>query len=121
MLITTPNAAGIDLNKPEDYLHSLHQPFHTRLFSDRALTAMAEETGFEVLHLYRRRYFGTPEPFMNYTFLLDYLKAYDNTFDACGDKKSLTLLFTRPSLLFYGFFGYFFPNRGEMMLLVRRK
>lgn len=121
LLITTPNAAAIDLDKQEDYLFSLHQPYHPHVFSPQALTKMAEALSFHVVRFYKRGYYDTLIPSINYSFMLHYIKAMGNVMVVGSEIINYGLLFSHPSLIFYAFFGYFFPNYGAMMMLLEKK
>jgi SAM-dependent methyltransferase len=121
IFITTVNAAGIDLNKPDNYLHSLHQPFHPHLFSPQALEDMARRESFQVVRFYKRFYYDTLIPTVNYAFMLQYLKAQGNTFAVGPEVVDPKLFITNPALWFYAFFGYFFPNTGLMMMLLEKE
>lgn len=81
IVIGTPNAASIDLGTPEQYIHTLHQPYHRHIFSRAALLDAGEKMGWKLVQYYPTMYTNTWVPFVNQTFLLHYFRCFDNTID----------------------------------------
>ena len=119
--IGTPNAEELDLSQPDECLNSLHQPFHIRILSKKTLLWLGEQTGFELAADYDRYYFDTLLPFINWRAITYYLRLMGNDLDAAFEKPRLMVYLTSPRMLFYGFFGYFFPPRSEMTIIFRKK
>ncbi|MEJ2646620.1 MAG: class I SAM-dependent methyltransferase [Gammaproteobacteria bacterium] len=120
LCIGTPRADGIDLSDPEQSIHSLHTPFHCHILSEQALQGLAAEHHLLVERLYRRHIFDTLVPFVNWTFIHDYLGKLDNTLDAGFETPSMRTILTSPHLIAMGLFGYFRPIRSEMLALIRK-
>ncbi len=120
LAIGTPNAAGIDLAKPELFSLSLHPPYHRHLLSEQALLAMAGKMGLTPVARYRRFYYDTLWPTVNYRFLRGYVRRAGNVLDAAFEPPRVGLVLMSPVLWFHALFGYFFPPRSEMMVLFRR-
>ena len=121
LAIGTPDGAEIDLGDPERFSLSLHPPYHRHLLSAQALLAMASQLGLEPVAQYRRFYYDTLWPTVNYRFLRGYVRRAGNVLDAAFEPPHIWLVLTSPVLWFHALFGYFFPPRSEMMVLFRRK
>lgn len=121
LCVGTPRAEGIDLERPAESIHSLHQPFHLHILSETALEAIAADAGLVAEKVYHRHSCDTPYPFVNWPFLRAYLKAMDDTLDAGFDPPRIGIVAASPRLLLLGLFGYLFPSPGEMIGIFRRK
>ncbi len=120
LCIGTPDAEQIDLSHPAKYSLSLHQPYHRHILSRRALIHMAEKAGLRTVKIYRRWYYDTVWPTINYRFLQTYIQKAGNVLDAAVEPPRIGLVLTSPLLLFYALFGYLFPPKNEMMVFFRR-
>jgi 2-polyprenyl-3-methyl-5-hydroxy-6-metoxy-1,4-benzoquinol methylase len=118
--IGTPCADAVDLRRTEDTLHSLHQPYHPHIFSERAMRDAGERAGLRLESLERRHSCDTPAPFVNWTFLKAYIESGDNTLDAGFDPPRIAAVAMSPKLWFYGLFGYWLPLGSEMIALFRK-
>jgi 2-polyprenyl-3-methyl-5-hydroxy-6-metoxy-1,4-benzoquinol methylase len=118
LAIGTPNADHVSLKQrtaPE-----LHQPYHRHILSERALTDAATKVGLEVEHVYRRLYIDSLYPGMNARFVWGYYTALGGQIDALTEPIRASKVFGSPKLLFWAFFGYFFPERGNILVSFRK-
>jgi len=120
LCIGTPRADGIDLRRAQDAIHSLHQPYHLHILSEKALTAVALGEGLRLERLYRRHSCDTRYPFVNWSFLRGYLRALDDTLDAGFDPPRVDVVATSPGLLVRGLLGYLVPASTEMIAVFRK-
>lgn len=118
--IGTPNAEGIDLKRWRTYMHALHQPYHVHILSERILRRMAGERGLTVTKIYHTYYADTLLPFVNMRINLFYATLFDNTIDLAFDPIRFHPKLLSPRGLALGLFGYFVPQRCEMMVLFRK-
>ena len=118
--IGTPNAAGIDLTRPDLYSLSLHAPYHRHILSESALLDLGREFALAPVGRYHRFYYDTWWPTVNYRFLRAYVRRAGNVLDAAFEPPRVRLLFTSPGLWLDALFGYLFPPRSEMMVVFRR-
>jgi SAM-dependent methyltransferase len=120
LMVGTPNAADVDLGRPDDFIHVLHQPFHRKILSRGALLVLAYRYGLVLERQYRTSYANTRIPFLNGRFRAHYLRSMDDTLDAGFDPIDLRnrRLWTLRALLL-GFLGSFFPDRGYITALFR--
>jgi len=116
--IGTPNAAAIRLDR---HRHALHAPYHRHIFSKRALVAAGAKRGWAIAGYYPTQYANTLVPFLNSRFYLHYLRSQDDCIDCLLQPPRVGPLLTRlPSTLFWGFFGYFFAEETDVMIIFRR-
>jgi hypothetical protein len=59
-------------------------------------------------------------PFVNSRFGKAYLRRIGNTMDALLEKQTPGVIFGSPRLLFYAFFGYFLPPKGNITVFFRK-
>lgn len=120
--VGTPNAAAIDLSRPERYVHALHLPYHRHILSKQALIGAGERRGLKLLRYYPTQYANTLFPFLNSSFYLYYMNLFDNSLDALIEPpRVLPLLLRLPLTLFWGLTGYFFAEETDVMAVFRRE
>jgi 2-polyprenyl-3-methyl-5-hydroxy-6-metoxy-1,4-benzoquinol methylase len=119
--IGTPDAAAIDLARPEKYVHSLHAPYHRHMLSKDALVAGGERQGLKLARFYPRMYADTRVPFLNDAFYRFYMAAADDTLDALMEPVRVGgLLLRAPVTLFLGLFGSLFSRGTDVMAVFHR-
>lgn len=116
--IGTPDADAIDLGRPDQFLHALHQPFHRHILSVSALREAGNALGWRLDEHYSTMYANTRVPFINSRFVMHFLACGDNTIDVAFEPID----FANPRLwspltLWYGLFGYFQPPKTDIMLV----
>jgi SAM-dependent methyltransferase len=118
--IGTPNAEAIDLGNIAPYVHSLHLPYHRHIFSKRALMAAGTARGWRCERYYRTPYADTAIPFINTRFFAYYMRLRDDSLDSLMEAPRLAPLLARlPLTLFWGFFGKFFADESDIMIVFR--
>lgn len=117
--IGTPNAAAIDLARPLDTLHALHQPYHRSILAKDALIAAGDELGWRLLRYYPAAYGNTYLPFVNFRMWTRYSGALDNTMDLVFESPHFRLRFLSPAALFDAFLGGFFCPDLDVMAVFR--
>lgn len=119
--VGTPNATAIDLRRPEDFVHTLHAPYHRHLLSREALLLLGERRKWSLVEYYPTMYSNTRVPFLNEAFYLHYTRLTDGTLDALMEPVRVgALLMKAPETLFYGFFGFFLSRHTDVMAIFRR-
>jgi 2-polyprenyl-3-methyl-5-hydroxy-6-metoxy-1,4-benzoquinol methylase len=104
--IGTPNAVSIDLGRSDQFIHTLHQPYHRHIFSRDALLEAGEKTGWKVVRYYPTMYTNTWIPFVNQRFLLHYFRCCDDNIDlALEPIHANNWRLWTPLTLFYALFG----------------
>lgn len=118
ILVGTPNASGIDPTRAEQFVHSLHVPFHRHILSERALFDVGAKLGWRLVRFYRDAH-NTPYPCVNYRYLLFYMASWDNTLDTLVQIKPNLRLLLHPLAYFYALFGALVPPKSECQILFR--
>jgi 2-polyprenyl-3-methyl-5-hydroxy-6-metoxy-1,4-benzoquinol methylase len=120
LYIGTADSEGVDMNNLEPHIMRLHQPFHRIIISQETLKTLGEETGLELVAIYRRSYMDTLIPFANYRFLDEFSKALGHDMNKALDPAAGLIVLRRPILLFWGCLGYFFPSACEPAVVLRK-
>lgn len=119
--VGTPNAQAIDLARPEDFVHTIHAPYHRHILSKDALFDVGKRHGLTVDAYYPTMYSNTRVPFLNEAFYFYYTKITDSTLDALMEPVRVgSLLLRLPVTLFWGFFGSFLSRHTDVMAVFRR-
>ena len=116
IVIGTPNAAGIDLTRANDYICPLHQPYHRHIFSVEALRQSGEGLSWSL-----RKYHSTPYtnmPILSLPFLQHYMRCFDNTLDVLFQRPlNSWKLWLHPRTLFLLLFGYFLCDDADIVAI----
>jgi SAM-dependent methyltransferase len=118
--IGTPDAAAIDLSRADDFVHTLHQPYHRHIFSAVALQTAGERLGWRVERFYSTMFNNTLVPTMNPRFVLHYVRCNDDCFDLVTEPVHAPLRLFTPATLFFALFGYFFDRHTDVQFLFRK-
>lgn len=119
LTIGTPNAEHISLGKEPLSTPELHQPYHRHILSEAALLRFGHENGLTASHRSHRLYMDSLFPFINTQFIWGYTVETGGFIDVVGEPPRFDVFFRSPSLLAKAFFGYFFPNRANMIISFR--
>ena len=119
LYVGTADSEPVDIHKLDSHLLRLHQPFHRVILTEKGLHQIAEETGMKMLRHWKRSYMDTLLPFINYTFLDKFNGAHNYNMDKAMGPNNSAILFKKPSLFFYGLFGYFIPSAWEPAVLLK--
>jgi SAM-dependent methyltransferase len=122
LCIETPNAEGIDLARPEHYLHALHVPYHVHILSQRALIDLAAQHRLRPMAVYNRWYMDGWLPGTSRNLVEGLLFYGDNDIDTGYESPRMGLFFKRPLLIIYLLVGFFIPSRknDHMMLFFEK-
>lgn len=121
--VGTPNAAAIDLRRPQDFVHTIHAPYHRHILSQSALVDAGKRHGFALDRFYSTMYSNTPVPFLNEAFYRYYAKLGDDTLDAVMEPVPMRvaiLLLLLPVTLFLGLFGAFLSRHTDVMAVFKK-
>jgi 2-polyprenyl-3-methyl-5-hydroxy-6-metoxy-1,4-benzoquinol methylase len=118
--IGTPDAAALDLSKPEDFVHALHAPYHRHILTRDALQKQAEARGWQVDRYYSTMYGNTLIPGENPRAGLHYLRCHDDCLDLLTEPVRFGWRLLSPETPFYMLFGYFFDRHTDVMFVFRK-
>jgi 2-polyprenyl-3-methyl-5-hydroxy-6-metoxy-1,4-benzoquinol methylase len=118
--IGTPDAAALDLQDAESYVHALHLPFHRHILSHDALRSAGERVGWGVERDYDTMYNNTWFPTMNPRFVLHYVRSHDDVFDLVAEPVKLSWKLLGPATPFFALFGHMFDRHTDIQVVFRK-
>ena len=113
----TADSQDVNMDDLEPHITRLHLPFHRVIINQAMLLHLGLKFGLEPVDIYLRSYMDTLRPFSNYRFLDEFNKALGHDLDKAIDPASASIVIKKPKLLYYAFFGYFFPSAHEPAVL----
>lgn len=120
LILGTPNAEEIRLDQTDAFLLHLHQPYHRHILSEQALLNLAASLSLKPSYRSIRWVNDSLYPFVNTRLSWAYAIAIDNNIDVFFEPIQLLVLLTSLKLLFYAFWGYFFPIPGNLILVFHK-
>ena len=118
--IGTPNAAAIDLDKIDQYVHSLHQPYHRHILALPALQEAGQNIGLKIERTYLTGYMNLPV--MSLKFLHYYMGCFDGTLDVLFERPlNSARLWLSPQTGFYLIAGYWLDDRTEVFVIFSKR
>jgi SAM-dependent methyltransferase len=120
LAVGIPDADTIDLDRVEDHLMALHQPYHRHIPSKQCLKDLGGELGLEVVAERDRFYYDTLIPGVNTRFLMSYIQLMGNHIDAAFDPPEIGKIVRTPRMLLHAAFGYFMPPGGITIVVFRK-
>ncbi|MBN3907024.1 MAG: class I SAM-dependent methyltransferase [Nostoc sp. NMS1] len=122
ILIGTPNAGNIDLNRPDlrDYYNCVHAPYHLHIYTRETLESLGKSQGWEFVNFFDRRYDDTPWFSFNSRVYNAYASLLDKSLDVFFEPFKLGKALTSPKFLFYAIFGYWLSFHADMSIMFRK-
>jgi 2-polyprenyl-3-methyl-5-hydroxy-6-metoxy-1,4-benzoquinol methylase len=121
VVVGTPNADAIDLARPEERVHTLHQPYHRHILSKSALLALGVEMGWTLVRYYPTMYANTRVPFVNASFLVHYFRCFDDCVDlAIEPIRFDSWKIWSPLTLVHAFGGSFWAPETDVTAIFRK-
>lgn len=123
ILIGTPNAAKIDLTRPDlcDYYNEVHVPYHLHLYTRQTIEVLGIEQRWQPLDFYDRAYYDVSWFGLNARAWNEYQRLCDGTIDAVvEDPIDWGKALSSPKFWFYGIFGYWLSLRTGMDIMFRK-
>lgn len=122
ILIGTPNAANIDLNRPDlpEYYNCVHIPYHLHMYTRETLESLGRKQGWEPVDCFDRKYYDTRWLGLNYRSWNTYTTLLDGSLDVLFEPLKLGKALISPKFLFYAIFGYWFRIDTEMTVMFRK-
>ncbi|MDP3493636.1 MAG: class I SAM-dependent methyltransferase [Hyphomonadaceae bacterium] len=119
LAVGTPDAAELRIDDPLDESGRLHQPFHRHLITRDLLAQLMTQGGATIIHEARRYYVDTWIPFLNSSFLFNYMHRTGGAIDAGLETIRLGTIMASPALLFRGLLGRFLQRKQDVLIVVR--
>jgi SAM-dependent methyltransferase len=122
ILIGTPNAANLNLNRPDlpDHYNFVHVPYHLHIYTRETLESLGRSQGWEPIDFFGRRYDDTPWFSFNPRAVHAYMSLFDGSLDVLFEPLQPTKAFTSYKFLFYAIFGYWLSFRSGMAIMFRK-
>jgi 2-polyprenyl-3-methyl-5-hydroxy-6-metoxy-1,4-benzoquinol methylase len=120
IVIGTPNADYTSVRgEPADI--ELSQPYHRHILSEKSLLDLGRERGLRPLRVYHSNAIDSLIPGINTKFMWTYINNMGGMIDVAFEPMRMSTVLLSPTLLFYTFFGFFFPPRANMVIVFRRE
>ena len=122
LCIQTPRADGIRLSDPEEFIHTLHMPYHVHILSEKALTRLCVENGLVVQSIHYRWFRDSRMPCASRRFIERFMRSHGNDMDSAFEPPKLGIVLATPALWFYSLFGPLLPSKKKdyMMIMLRK-
>lgn len=122
ILIGTPNAANLDLNRPDlpDDYNLVHVPYHLHIYTRETLESLGRSQGWEPVDFFDRGYEDTPWFGFNVRAWNAYTSLFDGSVDAVFEPLKLGKGLTSPKYVFYATFGYWLSFYSRMSIMFRK-
>lgn len=122
ILIGTPNAAKIDLNRPNvpDSYHEVHIPYHIHIYTRESLESLGLGLKWKPIDFFDRRYDDTPWFGFNARTTNVYTSLMDGSMDAMFEPLKLGKALTSPKFLFNAAFGYWLSYHTGMGIMFNK-
>lgn len=122
ILVGTPNAAKIDISRPDaDHCYYVHVPYHLHLYTRETLEALGRKQGWEPVDFFDRKYDDTPWFSLNNRAVHAYMNAFDGSLDVLAEPLKLGRAFTSLPFVFWSIFGYWFSLKAGMGVMFRKR
>lgn len=123
IFIGTPNAANIDLTKPDvsDFYNPVHVPYHFHIYTPEVLEYLGNCQGWEAVDFFEKAYHDTLNIGVNVRSWNAYQRLLDGTIDVVVQPPKLGKALTSLKVIFYGFFGYWLSYKTEMSMMFRKR
>lgn len=122
ILIGTPNAANINLSKPNisDFYNEVHVPYHLHIYTRESLNSLGCRQGWESVDFFGKPYHDTLWPGLNARAWNEYQRLLDGTLDALYKSVKLSKALASYRFIFYAAFGYWLSFRTGMAMMFRK-
>ncbi|MGA7935699.1 MAG: class I SAM-dependent methyltransferase, partial [Kovacikia sp.] len=122
ILISTPNAANLNLKRPDlpDNAGCIHVPYHLHIYTRETLESLGRSQGWEPVAFFDRKYDDTSWFGFNSRAACEYACLIDGSMDVFNEPLKLWKMFSSPKFLFWATFGYWLSSRPVMSIMFRK-
>lgn len=122
ILIGTPDAANLDLNRPDlpDDYNLVHVPYHLHTYTRETLEYLGRCQGWEPVTFFDRGFDDTPWFGFNVRTWNAYVSLFDGSVDVVFEPLKLRKALTSYKFLFYAIFGYWLSYYSRMSIMFRK-
>lgn len=116
----TPNAAQLDLARPDGFHNEIHAPYHLHIYTREAVEAMGRDLGWQPIDFFDRPYHDRPWFGLNTRATKVYQRLSDGTMDALLESINPLRIASSPRFFFYGLFGYWLSDHADMTVVFQK-
>lgn len=120
LVLGTPYADNVRFRDMRNLVGILHQPFHRFLVSWNHVSTLCCLPGWTLEKVLDASYVDTFVPFANSAFLTRLWASGGGVLDFAFEPMKVTHFLRHPALLFWGFFGRFFPAHQTLFAVMRK-
>ena len=122
ILISTPDAAHLDLTQPNvpDFYNYVHVPYHLHIYTHDRLELLGRNQGWELAYFFDRQYHDTPWFSLNSRAWNQYVRLLDGVIDVIYEPIKHWKALTSYKYLFYATFGYWLSYRNGMSVMFHK-
>ncbi len=120
IFVGTPNAASLDLGRPEHFWNEIHVPYHLHIYTRPVVEEMGRRRGWTPVGFFDRPYHDRPWFGLNTRAAKEYQRLVGGTLDAVLEPIRPLVLLTSPKFLFHAAFGYWLSFRSDMTVVFRK-
>lgn len=122
ILIGTPDAANLDLSKPNvpDYYTQIHVPYHIHIYTSKILESLGRRQGWEFVDFFDHQYHDTTWFSVNTRAWNQYVHLFDGSLDVLYEPIKPLKALTSYKYMFYAIFGYWLSYRTGMAAMFRK-
>lgn len=120
IFVGTPNAANIDLSRPEEFWNEIHVPYHLHIYTREEVEKMGRGIGWQPIGFFDRPYHDRPWFGLNTRATKIYQRLADGTMDAVLEPVNPLRVLISPKFLFFALFGYWLSFRSDMTVVFRK-
>ncbi|HBB32523.1 MAG TPA: methyltransferase type 12 [Cyanobacteria bacterium UBA8803] len=122
ILISTPDAANLDLTKPEvpDFYNYVHVPYHLHIYTREGMELLGRSQGWELACFFERQYHDTPWFSLNSRAWNQYVLLLDGAIDVIYEPIKTWKALTSYKYLFYAAFGYWLSYENGMSVMFKK-
>lgn len=120
ILVGTPNADSIDLQRTEEFWNEIHAPYHLHIYTREAVESMGRQIGWTPVGFFDRPYSDRPWFGLNTRAAKVYQRLVGGTMDAVLEPLRLWTALSSPKFLYYALFGYWLSFHSDMAVMFRK-
>ncbi|MBN2561059.1 MAG: class I SAM-dependent methyltransferase [Phycisphaerae bacterium] len=120
VFIGTPNAANLDLTRPEEFWNEIHVPYHLHIYTRGIVEGMGRRQGWMPVGFFDRPYHDRPWFGLNTRAAKQYQRLVGGTMDAVLEPVKPLKALASPKFIFYAAVGYWLSFRSDMTVVFEK-
>ncbi len=120
LVVGTPNAERIRLDRAPRFLNELHAPYHLHIYGRQTVEAWGLALGLQAVDFWDRAYHDTLWPGLNTRAGKAYQSLVDGTLDAALERIDVRRAMASPRFWWWSLAGYWLSQRADMTVVFRK-